>query len=214
MTNLSALSDEELIRRIRSSAKNENGAETEAMKEWLLTKYKPLVRKVANTESFRISGGDYDDLLQEGMIGLVKAINHYAGDRGAAFSTFATLCVRRQMISAVEASNRDKNAALNSYIPLNGGSFEDGNLEETRLIDSARELATKSAEELVTDMDTVRELNRQIHEKLSPLENQVYDLYVAGMDYAEIGKRLKKDKKAVDNAVQRIKHKIRPLLDG
>ena len=176
------------------------------IEEYLLEKYKPLVRKIARTDSLQISGGDHDDLLQEGMIGLMKAIKNYDASREASFFTFAALCIRRQMISAVQASNRDKNAALNSYISLYSDPEEKGE-EEKRLIESLNEIATQSAEDVVIDLATAKELDVRIHSELSDLEKQIYERYLSGMDYSEIAQILGKEKKAVDNAIQRIKKK-------
>ena len=169
------------------------------IEEYLLEKYKPLVRKIARTDSLQISGGDHDDLLQE-------AIKNYDASREASFFTFAALCIRRQMISAVQASNRDKNAALNSYISLYSDPEEKGE-EEKRLIESLNEIATQSAEDVVIDLATAKELDVRIHSELSDLEKQIYEMYLSGMDYSEIAQILGKEKKAVDNAIQRIKKK-------
>ena len=182
------------------------------IEEYLLEKYKPLVRKIAKTDAFKISGGDHDDILQEGMIGLMKAIKSFDPRKGASFFTFAALCIRGQMINAVEASNRDKNAALNSYVPL----YEEGEGEtrDGRPLTPIDGLSTRSVEDVVIDIDTVRELNRKIHEELSDFEVRVYEMYLSGMNYSEIADILGKDKKSIDNAIQRIKNKVRSMFGG
>ncbi len=182
------------------------------IEEFLLEKYKPLVRKIAKTESFKISGGDHDDLLQEGMIGLMKAAKSFDPHKGASFFTFAALCIKRQMISAVRASNMDKNVALNSYIPLFSEELSDIPEGERLLIDSLKGLAEKSAEETVIDIDDVRELHRRIHKELSGFEARVYEMYIYGMSSLETAQILGKDKRSIDNALQRIRRKIGRLL--
>ena len=198
MNGFENAADEELILRLRDQKSN--------IEEYLLEKYKPLVRKIAKTDALQISGGDHDDLLQEGMIGLMKAIKSYDASRNASFFTFATLCIRRQMISAVKASNRDKNAALNSYISLSGDP-EDPGFEETRLIESLNEFTSPSAEDVVMDQATAKELDARIRDQLSDFESQIYEMYLYGVDPSAIAQILGRDKKAVDNAIQRIKKK-------
>ncbi len=201
MNDFENRTDEELITGIY-----EKKADIE---EYLLEKYKPLVRKIAKTDAFKISGGDHEDLLQEGMIGLMKAIKNYDPRKGASFFTFAALCIRGQMINAVEASNRDKNIALNSYISLYESTNEDG---EAKLMDSVDELMTRSVEDVVIDIATARELDRRIHMELSDFEVRVYEMRMTGMEYTEIAAQLGKDKKSIDNAIQRIKKKVREIL--
>ncbi|MBQ7261986.1 MAG: sigma-70 family RNA polymerase sigma factor [Lachnospiraceae bacterium] len=201
MNDFENRTDEELI-----TSLYEKNADIE---EYLLEKYKPLVRKIAKTDAFKISGGDHEDLLQEGMIGLMKAVKNYDPRKGASFFTFAALCIRGQMINAVEASNRDKNIALNSYISLYESTGEGG---DTKLMDSVDELMTRSVEDVVIDIATARELDRRIHMELSDFEVRVYEMHMAGMEYSEIAKQLGKEKKSIDNAIQRIKKKVREIL--
>ncbi|MBQ7564363.1 MAG: sigma-70 family RNA polymerase sigma factor [Lachnospiraceae bacterium] len=203
MSGFEALTDEELIHSLNDQKSN--------IEEYLLEKYKPLVRKIAKTEALQISGGDHDDLLQEGMIGLMKAIKSYDTAKQASFYTFASLCIKRQMISAVQASNRDKNAALNSYVSLSG-TMEDERAEERGLTESLNEIATQSTEDVVIDEATAKELDFRVKEVLSDLEKQIYELYLSGMDYGEISQMLGKEKKSIDNAIQRIKKKVREIL--
>ncbi|MCR4656040.1 MAG: sigma-70 family RNA polymerase sigma factor [Lachnospiraceae bacterium] len=222
------MADEELIAGLRDDNKDghadKNGVkapeepvgktqDSADIEEFLLEKYKPLVRRIARTDSLKISGGDYDDLLQEGMIGLMKAVKSFDPEKGASFFTFAALCIRRQMISAVEASNRDKNAALNSYISLYDVPPDMDDEEGRRLIDSLKELSTRSVEEIIIDIDAARELNRKIHDSLSPFEARVYEMYTSGMSYTEIAEVIGKEQKSVDNAIQRIKSKIRKVIE-
>ncbi len=201
MNDFENRTDEELI-----TSLYEKNADIE---EYLLEKYKPLVRKIAKTDAFKISGGDHEDLLQEGMIGLMKAVKNYDPRKGASFFTFAALCIRGQMINAVEASNRDKNIALNSYISLYENTSEGG---DSKLMDSVDELMTRSVEDVVIDIATARELDRRIHMELSDFEVRVYEMHMDGMEYTEIAKQLGKEKKSIDNAIQRIKKKVREIL--
>lgn len=174
--------------------------------DFLMEKYKNLVRKHAKV--MFIQGADNDDLIQEGMIGLFKAIRDYDENHEASFQTFARLCISRQILTAIENSKRKKHAPLNSYVSLYAND-EDG--EET-LIGSLATLAQSSPEEIVLDRERVELLMEKIMGVLSPFEGQVFRLYLVGMDYTEIARTLGKEEKSTDNALQRIKRKIRDCL--
>ncbi len=174
--------------------------------DFLMEKYKNLVRKHAKV--MFIQGADNDDLIQEGMIGLFKAIRDYDENHEASFQTFARLCISRQILTAIENSRRKKHAPLNSYVSLYAND-EDG--EET-LIGSLSTLAESSPEEIVLDRERVELLMEKIMGVLSPFEGQVFRLYLVGMDYTEIARTLGKEEKSTDNALQRIKRKIRDCL--
>lgn len=174
--------------------------------DFLMEKYKNLVRKHAKV--MFIQGADNDDLIQEGMIGLFKAIRDYDENHEASFQTFARLCISRQILTAIENSGRKKHAPLNSYVSLYAND-EDG--EET-LIGSLATLAQSSPEEIVLDRERVELLMEKIMGVLSPFEGQVFRLYLVGMDYTEIARTLGKEEKSTDNALQRIKRKIRDCL--
>ncbi|MCR5222525.1 MAG: RNA polymerase sporulation sigma factor SigH [Lachnospiraceae bacterium] len=174
--------------------------------DFLMEKYKNLVRKYAKV--MFIQGADNDDLIQEGMIGLFKAIRDYDENHEASFQTFARLCISRQILTAIENSRRKKHAPLNSYVSLYAND-EDG--EET-LIGSLATLAQSSPEEIVLDRERVELLMEKIMGALSPFEGQVFRLYLVGMDYTEIARTLGKEEKSTDNALQRIKRKIRDCL--
>ena len=204
--------DEELIKQLCEGSGSRADTKNSDIEEYLLEKYKPLVRRIAKNDSFRISGGDHDDLIQEGMIGLMKAVKTYDPNRGASFFTFAALCIRGQMINAVEASNRDKNAALNSYLSLYGSVGGAENEEDRRLIDSISELVTRSAEDTAIDIDTAKELDMRIRGELSELEVQVYEMYLSGMSYTEIADILGREAKSIDNAIQRVKNKVQAII--
>lgn len=174
--------------------------------DFLMEKYKNLVRKHAKV--MFIQGADNDDLIQEGMIGLFKAIRDYDENHEASFQTFARLCISRQILTAIENSRRKKHVPLNSYVSLYAND-EDG--EET-LIGSLATLAQSSPEEIVLDRERVELLMEKIMGVLSPFEGQVFRLYLVGMDYTEIARTLGKEEKSTDNALQRIKRKIRDCL--
>ena len=176
-----------------------------------MDKYKNLVRKKA--KSMYILGADNDDLIQEGMIGLFKAIRDYDAGRDASFYTFADLCVSRQMYTAVQASRREKHAPLNSYISLYADMTEgehDGEAELIQILASQRET---NPEELFIDKENVAYIEEQIDKQLSSFEKQVLDLYITGMSYSQIAKVLGRDEKSTDNALQRMKTKLKRAVE-
>ncbi len=199
------LSDEELIEQYRDGDGDETVITT------ILNRYKNLVRKKAS--SMYILGGDREDLIQEGMIGLVKAFREYDSGRDASFATFADLCVSRQLFTAVEASGRKKHMPLNTYISLysqptdSDGTEMGATLEETLPGDSDSE-----PEKHVLDQELVEEFYQIIDRELSKFERQVLDLHLTGMGYGEIAKVLGRDEKSTDNALQRIRMKLRKFL--
>lgn len=192
--------DEELIHRLR-------GGE-EAVMDYICDKYKNLVRSKA--KSMYILGGDGEDLIQEGMIGLFKAVRDYDSGRDASFYTFADLCISRQMYTAVQASQRQKHIPLNSYVSLYGDTSEQG--EERKLLEALTDRSGLNPEELFLDKERVAYLQKIIENELSSFEKQVLDLYMTGMSYTQIAKVLGRDEKSTDNALQRLKGKIKKLL--
>ena len=195
-------SDEELIVRLRDGEAQ--------ITDYIMEKYKNLVKSKA--KSMYILGADREDLIQEGMIGLFKAIRDYDIGRDASFFTFADLCVSRQMYTAVQAAGRQKHAPLNTYISLyaNMSGQEDG--EEREMINDIISQAEKNPEELLIDRENLELLEKAIGKELSGFEKQVLDLYLTGMKYTQIAKVLGRDDKSTDNALQRIKNKIRRQL--
>ena len=188
--------DDALILRLRDGE--------ESLVDVIMDKYKNLVRRKAGT--MYLLGADREDLIQEGMIGLFKAIRDYDVGRDASFLTFAELCISRQMYSAVEASGRKKHMPLNSYISLY--EREDG---ENPLYDlpAPRE---DDPERHFFDQVNEQELEQLIGQELSPLEKQVLDLAIIGMTSAEAARVLNKSEKSTDNALQRARMKIRRLI--
>ncbi len=188
MNQMSRYSDDELI-----SASREG--KNEAVDQ-LLERYKPLVLKLSRARF--IAGGERDDLIQEGMIGLYKAVRDYDPDRTASFATFAALCIDRQMLNAIDASRREKNLPLNNSVGLT-----DEELEQ-----AVRQI-TESPEKIVIEQEMTDEKIAWLRENLSPLEKKVLGLYISGLDYREIAAVLGKPPKSVDNALQRIRRKSR-----
>lgn len=185
-------SGEQLIERLR-------GGETE-ISDYLMEKYKGLVRKKAR--AMYLIGGDTDDLIQEGMIGLFKAVQDYRPDREASFQTFASLCIERQLYSAVKNSTRQKHIPLNSYVSLSEEA-ETGSLEG---------LWSENPEALIIDRENTGSLEKQISQTLSPMENKVLDYYLEGYSYVQIAELMNKQSKSIDNALQRIRGKIRDYI--
>lgn len=196
--------DDELIDRLRRGEAS--------IMEYIFDKYKNLVRSKA--KSMFILGADNEDLIQEGMIGLFKAVRDYDMGRDASFYTFAELCVSRQMYTAVQASKRQKHLPLNTYVSLDSGkTADDGDeREEMKLKELLADKAELSPEELFLDKERVAYLQKAIEEELSEFEHQVLDLYLTGMSYGQVAKVLGRDEKATDNALQRLKAKIRKML--
>lgn len=195
--------DEMLIERLRDGERD--------ITDFIMNKYKNLVRSKA--KSMYILGADTEDLIQEGMIGLFKAIRDYDPGRDASFFTFAELCISRQMYTAVQASNRKKHMPLNSYISLYGTTErEDGIRENEEFINFLAFETQKDPEQLLIDKENVLLLERKIEEELSAFEKQVLDLYLTGMSYTQIARVLGRDEKSTDNALQRLKAKIRKVI--
>lgn len=198
------ITDEELIDRQRSGERQ--------ITDYIMDKYKNLVRKKA--KSMYILGADNDDLIQEGMIGLFKAVRDHDPGRDASFYTFADLCVSRQMYKAVQASRREKHAPLNTYISLYADTAEaesDGN--GTALVNVIASAVETNPEQLMIDRENVADIEAIIEKELSGFEKQVLDLYITGMSYSQIAGVLSRDAKSTDNALQRLKAKLRRAVD-
>lgn len=195
--NYSQCKDEVLI------ALYQNGDE-KAIDE-LFEKYKNLVRKKA--KAMFLVGGDNDDLIQEGMIGLYKAVRDYNADKETTFSTFASMCINRQIITAVTASNRKKNSPLNSYVSFDQPANVTEN-SDMKLIDVLQTDVEQNPEKLLIDKEYTINLKEQVETVLSPFERQVLNLYMEGRDYIMISKELGKSSKSIDNALQRIRNKV------
>ena len=200
MTDYEKKTDEELIMDFR-------GGDT-AIMDYLLEKYKPMVKKKAKAMYLL---GDSDDLIQEGMIGLFKAVRDYDSAQEASFGTFAQICVTRQLYSAIRASRRKKHLPLNSYISLYDNE-EISEEKESELIQIQNIASTNNPEDLVIHKESEDSFMNELEGNLSELERKVLYLHLLGTDYRTIAKLLGKSPKAVDNALQRIKTKAEELL--
>ena len=190
-----AFSDEELIEKLRQGEDD--------ITDYILEKYKPLVRK--KTNAMYLIGGETEDLIQEGMIGLFKAIRDYKPDKDASFYHFAELCINRQLYSALEASNRKKHQPLNSYISLSEQEHPDAVAAEL-LVDKE-----SGPEQTVIEPEVWEEYKKRLAQKLSRMENQVLQYYLDGNHYIQIAEMMGKSPKSIDNALQRIRQKIRQM---
>ena len=195
MDEYQKLADEELIQKLREG--------DERIMDYILEKDKPLVLRKAN--AMFLIGGDTDDLIQEGMIGLFKAIRDYSPDKAASFSTFASVCIRRQIQNAITNSNRKKHVPLNSYVSLYMNSEEGDNFMLEERLSTSRE---EDPEKLLIAREQIEDRNARIKKELSKLEQQVLKLYLQGLSYEEIAEQLGKTEKSIDNALQRIRGKL------
>lgn len=197
------MTDEQLISRLRGGEK--------PIMDFLMEKYKGLVRQKA--KAMYLWGGENDDLIQEGMIGLFKAVEDYEPDAGASFYSFAELCISRQMYTAIKASQRKKHLPLNSYVSLyTSGKREDGK-EALPLAETIEAGAESNPEELLLNTEYANAFEEELKDQLSKLENRVLYLHLMGMDYLTIAEVMDKSPKAIDNALQRIKGKARHILE-
>lgn len=194
MDNYEQFTDEELIERLRDGEQE--------LEDYLMEKYKGMVLKKAH--AMFIVGGEREDLIQEGMIGLFRALRDYQPGKSATFATFANLCVERQIYKAIEMSGRLKNKPLNSYISLSE--------EESPILDSLA-FEQQDPEAIVIDRENVNVMQEKIRQHLSRFETRVLDAYMEGMTYTQIAEAMGKSPKSIDNALQRIRGKIREFLE-
>lgn len=202
MSKYDRMTDEQLL----CDYKNGN----QEIMDYLMVKYKSMVRKKAR--AMYLLGGENEDLIQEGMIGLIKAVRDFDVTQKTSFSSFAELCVSRQMYSAIKASNRKKHLPLNSYVSLYEDSEEVGEGRSLPLIDTIESSKENDPEVLYFGKEYTEAFAEQLKELLSPLENHVLYLHLMGTDYRTIAELLGKSPKSVDNALQRIKTKAQKIL--
>ncbi len=195
--NFDALTDDELI------ALWQNNQNDSAL-NYLICKYKSLVK--VKVRAYFLIGADTEDLVQEGMIGLFKAIRDYNPSKISSFKAFADLCVTRQIITAVKTATRNKHIPLNSYVSLNKTYKEDD--AERTLLDTIPKNEVSDPEELVILGETVATIEKRIAKELSPFELSVLEYYKDGQTYQEISALMNKSVKSIDNALQRIKRKL------
>ena len=180
----------------------------DAAMEHLLNKYKNFVRSRAR--SYFLIGADHEDIVQEGMIGLYKAIRDFRTDRLSSFRAFAELCITRQIITAIKTATRQKHIPLNSYISLNRPIFDDEN--DRTLMDVISEEVASNPEEMLISQEDLTLIEGRIGKILSPFEKQVLLRYLDGKSYQEISEELGRHVKSIDNALQRIKRKMQSFL--
>ncbi len=192
-------SDEELIALSRSG---EAWAE-----EALCERHKDLVRIKARP--YFLIGADREDLIQEGMIGLYKAVRDYEPGHDMSFRSFAELCIVRQIITAIKQATRKKHAPLNTYISFYKTTDEEN---ERTLMDTMPAARTDNPEELIISRESMTDMNKMLDTMLTPLEKSVLELFIEGKSYQEIAAALGRGRKTVDNALQRIKKKIEAYL--
>lgn len=181
----------------------------EAALEVLLIKYKNFVRSKAR--SYFLIGADHEDIVQEGMIGLFKAIRDFRPDKLTSFRAFAELCVTRQIITAIKTATRQKHIPLNSYVSLNRPIYDEES--DRTLMDVLSEVQMAGPEELLISQEDYSSVENRISEVLSDLEMEVLNSYLEGKSYQEIAQDLGRHVKSIDNALQRVKRKLEKSLD-
>ena len=177
--------------------------------EYLLNKYKNFVRTKAR--SYFLIGADHEDIVQEGMIGLYKAIRDYKAERLSSFRAFAELCVTRQIITAIKTATRQKHIPLNSYISLNRPIYEEDS--DRTLLDVITEESRSNPEDMIIDREDLTQIEGRIGQMLSDLEKEVLVRYMDGKSYVEIAGEMHRHVKSIDNALQRIKRKLLKYLE-
>ena len=198
--SMQEMTDEELIVAIRGGDR--------LAEEQLYTKYKQVVRSRART--YFLVGADREDIIQEGMIGLYKAVCDFNDTKQSSFRAFADLCITRQIITAIKSATRKKHMPLNTYVSLNRTVY-DGDSERT-LVDVLVGAKNDDPEELVIGRENYDRIAERIDRTLSKLERNVLELYLDGYSYQQIADALGKSTKTVDNAIQRVKKKLEELI--
>lgn len=203
MGNYETMTDEQLICKLRAGERE--------ITDYIMDKYKFLVRKKA--KAMFLIGGENDDLIQEGMIGLFKAVQDYNVNQETSFSSFAELCISRQMYTAIKASMRQKHMPLNSYISLYESSDEQQEEKQQQtLIETIQAEKNNNPEELFLDKEYFQSIEQELEKRLSDLESRVLYLHLLGTDYQTIARLLGKSPKSIDNALQRIKGKMMEII--
>ncbi|MFR3920376.1 MAG: RNA polymerase sporulation sigma factor SigH [Clostridia bacterium] len=192
------IEDEELINQVKNGDKN--------ALEYLISKYKEMVESKVN--KYFIIGAEKEDIVQEGLIGLYKAIKDYKVDKQNSFKSFANLCIERQLITAIKSSNRQKHMPLNSYLSLNMPVYnnEDEN-NETELLEIFNSNVVEDPLDTITKREYYSDVESVIDTSLSSFEKKVLNRYVQGESYVQIAEKLDAPVKSVDNAIQRIRKK-------
>lgn len=195
------LTDEELVALIHAE-------DSEAL-DYLIQKYRNFVR--AKSRSYFLIGADKEDIVQEGMIGLYKAIRDFREDKLASFKAFAELCITRQIITAIKTATRQKHIPLNSYVSLDKPIYDEES--DRTLMDVISGATVLDPEELVINRERFTNIEGKMTELLSDLERKVLALYLDGQSYQEISEELNRHVKSIDNALQRVKRKLERYAD-
>ena len=177
--------------------------------EYLINKYKNFVR--AKARSYFLIGADREDIIQEGMIGLYKAIRDFKSDKLASFRAFAELCITRQIITAIKTATRQKHIPLNSYVSLNKPIYDEES--DRTLLDVLSGNKVTDPEELVISREEFVDIESKMGEFLSELEREVLNAYLDGKSYQEIAQELNRHVKSIDNALQRVKRKLERYIE-
>lgn len=194
--DFSVLKDEEMIELIHLGNSD--------VLEFLITKFQPIVRMKART--YFIIGGDREDIVQEGMIGLYKAIRDFRPDRLSSFKVFAELCITRQIITAIKTATRQKHIPLNTSVSLDKPIYDEE--QERTLLDIIAGSTIDDPEDLIIHKESFSFMEEEMNKVLSALEKEVLTLYLEGQSYREISEVLNRQVKSIDNALQRIKRKL------
>jgi len=195
--NFNNMSDEQLVLHIKEDTANNK----EAL-DYLLNKYKELV--YMKVSKYFIIGAEKDDIIQEGMIGLYKAIQSFKEDKHNSFKTFANMCIERQLITAIKTSNRQKHMPLNSYLSLNTSTYDD---DDKTLLDILNNTTIEDPLDTITKKEYYKLIEETIDKSLSDFEKQVLRKFINGDSYVKIAEELDSPVKSVDNAIQRIRKK-------
>ena len=193
--NYKDMSDEDLIKIIKSGDK--------FALEFLIDKYKELVNM--KVSKFFMIGAEREDIVQEGLICLFKAVKNYNSEKQNSFKTFANLCIERQLITAIKSSNRQKHIPLNSYLSLNATAYEED--EDSNLLDIFDAHQMEDPLETITKKEYYQTVENAIDKSLSDFEKQVLNRYIQGESYVQIAEKLDAPVKSIDNAIQRIRKK-------
>lgn len=193
----SKMTDEEIIKEIRNGDK-------QAL-SYLMNKYKEMVN--LKVGKYFMVGAEKEDIVQEGLIGLFKAIKTFNAEKNNTFKTFANMCIERQLITAIKSSNRQKHMPLNSYLSLNMSAYDNEEENGAELMDTFDSKTIEDPLETIINKEYYSEIEKSIDKTLSQFEKQVLDRYMKGESYVTIAKRLDSPVKSVDNAIQRIRKK-------
>ncbi|OLN21511.1 RNA polymerase factor sigma-70 [Domibacillus antri] len=198
--NYNKLKDEDLVELVHSGDSDSS--------EFLINKYRNFVR--AKASRYFLIGGDKEDIVQEGMIGLFKAIRDFREDKLISFMAFAELCITRQMITAIKTATRQKHSPLNSYVSLNKPIYDEGSDQTLMDVISGAKIMDPAI--LIINREEARDIEQKMDELLSEFERKVWDFYMEGRSYIEISKELNTHVKSIDNAIQRVKRKLDQYL--